>query len=219
MWKRLVAIVIGLVPAVVIGSFLLKVTDVTYMKLFTYIFLAPLILLQSLGYRKSLGLRRHVAGAFGVLVGFLYSLTTISGPPLAMVFNNDNFEKEDFRAAMAIIRTIESSTTLVAYYFFGIFNAESLKLFAWIAPGVIVSMSLGAFLLGKLDPSVFRRLCISVDVWIIAFGLTRSILVYKWLPSFICYFVFLFLVFFDGVVLFRFLKRGNFGFLAKKETC
>jgi uncharacterized membrane protein YfcA len=215
MWKRLGAIIVGLIPAVVVGSFLLKITDVTYLKLVTYCLLVPLIYLQAIGFRKALGLRKRIGLAFGALVGLLYSLTTISGPPIAIALNNERFGKKDFRAAMGIIRTVESGTTLIAYYFLGIFTFESLKLFLWITPGVVLSMAFGAFFLGKLEPTVFRRMCITLDVWIISFGLLRSVLGFNWLPNWACYFIFVFLILFDGVLLHRFFKRRHYGSLVK----
>ena len=50
------------------------------------------------------------AGAiFGVGVGVLYSVTTISGPPLAIALNNQGFAKREFRAALGFVRLAESS--------------------------------------------------------------------------------------------------------------
>ena len=54
----------------------------------------------------------------------LYSVTTISGPPLAIVLNNQGFTKKDFRAALGFIRLAESSLTAVAYVYVGLFSAE-----------------------------------------------------------------------------------------------
>ena len=41
---------------------------------------------------------------FGAGLGFLYSVTTISGPPLAIMLNNQGLAKKDFRAALGIGR-------------------------------------------------------------------------------------------------------------------
>ena len=45
----------------------------------------------------------------GTGIGALYSVTTISGPPLALMLNNQGFVREDFRASLAIIRIAEST--------------------------------------------------------------------------------------------------------------
>ena len=41
--------------------------------------------------------------AFGAGVGVLYSVTTISGPPLAIALNNQGLEKREFRAALGVV--------------------------------------------------------------------------------------------------------------------
>mgnify|MGYP003693689389 CR=1 FL=1 len=44
----------------------------------------------------------------------LYSVTTISGPPLAVALSNQGLAKQEFRAALGIIRLAESSMTAVS---------------------------------------------------------------------------------------------------------
>ena len=45
---------------------------------------------------------------FGTGVGLLYSLTTISGPPLALMLNNQGLAKREFRAALGFVRLAEA---------------------------------------------------------------------------------------------------------------
>ena len=60
--------------------------------------LLPLILLQAAGYRRPIRSERSAGLVFGGGLGVLYSVTTISGPPLAIMLNNQGFAKKDFRA-------------------------------------------------------------------------------------------------------------------------
>ena len=64
----------------------------------------------------------------------LYSVTTISGPPLAIMLNNQGLAKRDFRAALGLVRLAESSMTAAAYPYAGLFTATSLALIPWILP-------------------------------------------------------------------------------------
>ena len=59
---------------------------------------------------------------FGGGVGVLYSVTTISGPPLAVMLSNQGLTKQDFRAALGFIRLAESSFTAVAYDYAGLYT-------------------------------------------------------------------------------------------------
>jgi len=172
---RVKTILIGLVPAIVLGGYFLHAVDVNTIKLLTYGALAPAILLQSYGFRRPIQTDGKPGYVFGGFVGLLYSMTTISGPPLALALNNEGYEKDDFRAAIALIRLVESSFTAVTYAAFGIFTLESLKLCAWMVPGVVVAMPLGALVLRRVDQTTFRRGCISFDSWLIAFGLYKTL--------------------------------------------
>ena len=68
---------------------------------------------------------------FGTALGVLYSVTTISGPPLAILFNNQGLVKNEFRAGLALVRVAESSVTAIVYYQLGLFIPESENLL-WV---------------------------------------------------------------------------------------
>lgn len=81
-WWRVAPILIGLVVGVAIGSYILSLVHPAWVKFVTYIMLLPLILLQAAGIRKPIKAEKAIAIPFGVGIGTLYSVTTISGPPL-----------------------------------------------------------------------------------------------------------------------------------------
>ena len=172
-WKRLVPIVLGLFPGIVLGALLLSTVNPEWLKLFVYTSLLPLILLQAAGVRRPVRLTPALGAPFGTGLGILYSLTTISGPPLALLFNNQGLVKQEFRAALGMIRVAESTLTALAYYHLGLFTAPSLRLLPWIVPAVAVGVPIGAVLIRRLDAEVFRRICMSFDAWIVGFGLSK----------------------------------------------
>ena len=172
-YKRVLPIMLGLLPGVFFGSNLVASLHPAWIKFFTYIFLLPLIFFQAAGIRRPIQSETLVGLPFGAGVGFLYSVTTISGPPLALLFNNQGLVKKDFRAALGIIRVAESSTTAIAYAHLGLFTRESMGLVPYIVPSVIVGIPVGTFLIRRLDPDAFRRICMSFDIYVVAFGLSR----------------------------------------------
>ena len=175
-WKRVAPILIGLVIGIAGGSHILSSANPAWVKFFTYVVLLPLILLQAAGLRRPLRSERAVGVPFGAGVGVLYSLTTISGPPLALLFNNQGFRKDEFRAALSLIRVAESSLTAVAYYFLGLYSFESSSLLVALAPSVAVGIPLGFYLIRRMRAETFRRICMSFDAWIVGFGLSRVLL-------------------------------------------
>ena len=133
---RAMPIIIGLIPGILIGSYLLTSVNPGVLKFWTYVVLLPLILSQAAGYRRPIHSERAVGVPLGVGVGVLYSTTTISGPPLAMLFNNQGVEKNEFRAALGTVRIVETTVTAVVYCFLGLFTSRSIHLLMPIAPAV-----------------------------------------------------------------------------------
>ena len=171
-WRRVLPIVIGLAPGVLIGTALVSQVNPGWLKFGTFIVLLPLILVQAAGYRRPIQSERSVGLAFGGGVGVLYSVTTISGPPLAVMLSNQGLTKTDFRAALGFIRLAESLFTAVAYYYAGLYTVESFGLIPYILPSILVGVPIGAFLIQRIRPETFRRVCMSFDAWVVGFGLS-----------------------------------------------
>jgi uncharacterized membrane protein YfcA len=170
---RVLPLSIGLIPGVIIGAALLGRVSATDAKLVAYGVLLPLILFQASGKRWPLRNERTASVPLGAGVGMLYGLTTISGPPLALFWNNQGLAKEDFKVALALVRSIESVSALIAYAYLGLFTHESAHLIPYLAPGVLVGFPLGHWLIRKVSSDTFRRVCLSFDAYLVSFGLGR----------------------------------------------
>jgi uncharacterized membrane protein YfcA len=170
-FRRVLPIIAALIPAVVIGSIALTVIAPVWVRFLVYVTILPLILVQAAGLRRPIRSERMAGVPLGAGVGLLYSITTISGPPIALFFNNQGLVKNEFKAAIAQIRIVESYTTILAYYSLGLFTATSLQLFTYVAPPVLVGIPLGFLIVKRLGAEVFRRLCMSFDAWIVGYGL------------------------------------------------
>ena len=203
-WKRVIPILAGLFVGVIAGSQLLPRANPEWLKFFTYATVLPLILLQAAGVRRPIQAERLIGVPFGAGVGVLYSLTTISGPPLALMFNNQGYVKEEFRASLGIIRVAESSLTLIAYYWLGLFSAASSEILASIIPSVAIGIPLGAYLVRQMPVETFRRICMSFDAWIVGFGLSRVLIVLQLLGRPAAYGVWLSVAIFDLYLLYLF---------------
>jgi uncharacterized membrane protein YfcA len=172
-WPRIRPIVVGLVPGVLAGTRLLNDLDPDWLKLYTYLALLAPILFQAAGVRRPIRSERSAGLVFGAGLGVLYSVTTISGPPLAIALNNQGLAKHEFRAALGVIRLAESSFTLITYLVYGLVVRESIALVSWILPSVLIGVPIGAQLIRRMRSETFRRVCMSFDAWIVAFGLSR----------------------------------------------
>jgi uncharacterized membrane protein YfcA len=175
-WRRVCPILIGLLPGIAIGAYVLALLQPGWIKLGTYTVILPLILIQAAGWRRPIRSTWLVGVPFGTGLGVLYSVTTISGPPLAILFNNQGLVKNEFRAGLALVRVAESSVTALVYYQLGLFIAESANLLLVFIPSVLVGIPLGAYFMRHVDSETFRRICMSFDAWVVGFGLSRVLI-------------------------------------------
>ena len=206
-WKRVLPILVGLLPGVMAGSYLLSSVYPGWLKCFTYALLLPLILLQAAGVRRPLRYEKAVGFPFGAGIGVLYALTTISGPPLALLCNNQGFVKEEFRAALALVRVTESTLTATVYGFLGLYSASSTGLLCSIVPSVMVGVPLGAYMIRRMDAETFRRICMSFDAWVVGFGFSRVLIDLKLVASPMAYLGLLAAALLDGYLLYDYFTK------------
>jgi uncharacterized membrane protein YfcA len=168
---RVMPVMVGLIPGVMAGTYFIATANPAWLKFWTFVVLLPLILLQAAGFRHPIKSERPAGLALGSGVGVLYAVTTISGPPLAAMLTNQGLAKEEFRAAIGLIRLAESSMTAVAYWHVGLYSAESFALIPYIVPSLFVGVPIGGWLIRQVRPETFRRVCMSFDAWVVAFGI------------------------------------------------
>lgn len=182
-WRRVFPILVGLLPGIGLGALILAWVEPGWVKLITYAIILPLILVQAAGWRRPLKSTWLISLPFGGAIGVLYSVTTISGPPLAILFNNQGLVKDEFRAGLALVRAVESSVTAIVYWQLGLFVRESVPLLPVFAVGMLVGIPLGAYAIRRMDAETFRRICMSFDAWVVGFGLSRVLIELELVPS------------------------------------
>jgi len=203
-WKRMIPIVVGLLPGVILGTSIVTSLPGAWLKLWTYLVLLPLILLQAAGVRRPIQAEKAVGYPFGFGLGVLYSMTTISGPPLALLLNNQGLGKREFRASLGFIRLAESSFTAIAYLSAGLITKQSNLLIPQILPSVLIGVPLGAALIRQMKVETFRRICMSFDAWIVGFGVSSVLRDTRLVAGGAAYLFLLGVIIVDGVLLYRF---------------
>lgn len=206
-WLRVAPIVVGLVPGVMVGTLVVSTVSPEWLKFGTYLVLLPLILLQAAGWRRPIKAERAAGFVFGGGVGVLYSVTTISGPPLAIALNNQGVAKQEFRAALGFVRLAESSMTAVAYLYAGFFTMESIRLIPIILPSILIGVPIGTVLIRHIRHETFRRVCMSFDAWIVAFGVSVLLRQLGLVPGYWAFGVLVAVLVLDACLMYRFFTK------------
>jgi uncharacterized membrane protein YfcA len=205
-WKRVFPILVGLLPGIGLGALILTSVHPSWIKLGTYAVIFPLILTQAAGLRKPIKSTWLSGLPFGTALGVLYSVTTISGPPLAILFNNQGLVKDEFRAGLALVRVFESCATAVVYYQLGLFLADSTNVLLTFIPSVVIGIPLGSYFIRRLDAETFRRICMSFDAWVVGFGFSRVLIDLKLIDSPWAYSVMIVAILIDSYLLYIFFQ-------------
>jgi uncharacterized membrane protein YfcA len=205
--------VVGLAPGIVVGTLILSRVNPGWLRFLTFVALLPLILLQAAGYRRPIRSERAAGLVFGGGLGVLYSVTTISGPPLAVVLSNQGLAKQEFRAALGLVRVSESLLTAVAYAYAGLYTRESFALIPQILPSIAIGVPIGAVIIRHVRPETFRRVCMSFDAWVVAFGLSTLLRELRLVDSGAAYLVVVAVGLLDIWLLYRFFtgRPGSIG--------
>jgi uncharacterized membrane protein YfcA len=192
-WHRARPVVTTLLPGVILGTFGLTYLAVNDVKVVVYATLLPLVLLQLIGIYRPFKNERRGGLAVGPGIGFLYALTTISGPPLALFLRNQGMSKNEFRCAIAQIRMAESSLTLGTYFVFSslfganLISAPAVGLLPILILPVLVGIPLGTLLLRSVSPEFFRRFVMAIDAVLVSYGLSRVLVSLRVISSEIAY--------------------------------
>lgn len=205
---RVLPMMLASLPGIALGVTLLKTASPNTLRFATYLVLLPLVLLQAAGLRRPLskGSRAELPVGFGI--GILYSCTTISGPPLGLLFNNQGLAQDEFRAAISLFRITESIATGIAFSLLSVYTPASVSLALQILPCILLGLPLGRLAMSMIDPESFRRICMAADAWLISFGLSRLLTTYGGITARLAYAPMIGVILLDGFILSRFfLKR------------
>jgi uncharacterized membrane protein YfcA len=208
-WRRVWPIVVGLGPGVIVGTAIVSSVSPGWLKLGTYCVLLPLILLQAAGIRRPIRREQSVGLAFGSGLGVLYAVTTISGPPLAILLNNQGLAKRDFRAALGVVRLAESTMTALAYAYAGLYSRESAALIPLILPSILIGVPIGTVLIRHVRSEPFRRICMSFDAWVVGFGVSTLIQQLQIVPGPPAFLVLAAVIVIDAVMLYQFFSADR----------
>jgi len=187
--SRAMPVVTTLLPGVLLGSLGLSYLAVNDVKVVVYLVLLPMVVVQLLGLRRPFTNERRGGSIIGPGIGFLYSLTTISGPPLAVFFRNQGLSKNEFRCTLAQVRVAESGLTLTTYFLFteflgaNLISEPSLGLIPFLLIPVLIGVPAGAWLVGRVSRDAFTRFVMAMDGLVVSFGLSQVIVKLKWVGS------------------------------------
>jgi hypothetical protein len=105
------------------------------------------------------------------------------------------------------VRLAESSMTAVAYLYAGLYSVQSFQLIPLMLPSILIGVPIGAFIIHHVRPETFRRVCMSFDAWVVAFGISTLLRLLDIVPGRSAYLVLAGVIVIDAVMMYRFFSR------------
>jgi hypothetical protein len=99
--------------------------------------------------------------------------------------------------------------TAGAYLAAGLFTTQSLALVPWILPSVVIGVPVGALIIERVPAETFRRVCMSFDAWVVAFGVSTLLHELHLVENAAAYLVMTVVVAIDAWLLYRFFSVGR----------
>ena len=97
--------------------------------------------------------------------------------------------------------------TAAAYWYAGLFTAQSAALIPWILPSILIGVPIGAALISRVPAETFRRVCMSFDAWIVGFGISTLLQKLNVVPGPSAFLVLAIVVLIDVWLLYVFFSR------------
>lgn len=95
-------------------------------------------------------------GIAGFISGFLKGCVSISGPPIVLFLSNEGYEKNEFKANLALYSTIINILTILMYIISGILKRNMVSTIGLNSLAIIVGSFIGLHISKKIDDKYFR---------------------------------------------------------------
>lgn len=157
-WGRIYPLLIGAVPGIPIGTYLLKTLEASPM----YIFLGSVLTAYSLygilfkGTMKEL--KKSWPYLFGFLAGILGGAVAASGPPVIVYTFLQPWDKDKIKVTLQGFFVVTGLLTLASFIYHGLIGRQVLELSGIALPFMIGGTLAGSFFYGKLAEASYRKL-------------------------------------------------------------
>jgi len=144
-WRKIMPLLVGCLPGVVLGIGLLKKTDEALLSL-----LLGLLLVVYGGFRLLFtvhprGVHRGWAYVAGFATGAISGAFSAGGPPTIIYTTLTGWNKDEIKATLSGFFFISGVLTAIGHGASGLTTVTVLRFFAATAPAVLIGVAIGAF--------------------------------------------------------------------------
>jgi uncharacterized membrane protein YfcA len=175
-WKRVLLLMGGAIPGMVLGVMVLTSVPVDTLKLGLSIFVLVAAALLFQGWKLKTRANDKGTFAVGIISGITNGAVGMGGLPVALFLTADGDSPTKIRAAVTAYFFLLDMVGLVLFSQAGIVSAESFSMALVAFPVLVIGMVLGTRHFLGATPAGFRRVTLFMLMGIALAGIVRSLL-------------------------------------------
>ena len=172
-WKEIYPLLLGFLPGLFAGVFLLKIADKELIQLIVGLFLLVYSIYCLVFKNTIIRLAKTWSYVFGFFSGFLNGAIGAGGPPIIIYSSLQTWEKDKSKVTLQGFLIIACLITFSAYSISGIINFISIKYFLLCLPSFWGGILSGSYLYKYLNEISYQKIVFSI------LGILGVLLIFK----------------------------------------
>jgi uncharacterized membrane protein YfcA len=157
-YKEISPLVVSGIVGMILGTYFLVSLDSAAIKLAIGTVTILFTLASLMGVNRKISNTKNASIPIGLISGVLGGLTSISGPPIVLFFNNQNVEKTIFRANLIAYFFSMYIATVPAYFFGNLITVDLLGLSVVLVPIMFLGAIIGIRASKKVNEAAFKKI-------------------------------------------------------------
>jgi uncharacterized membrane protein YfcA len=157
-YKEISPLVVSGIVGMILGTYFLVSLDSDAIRLAIGIVTLLFTLASLMGVKREISNARTASIPVGLISGVLGGLTSISGPPVILFFNNQNVEKTVFRANLIAYFFSIYLATVPSYFFGNLLTLDLLGSSIVMVPIMFLGANIGIRASKKVNEILFKKI-------------------------------------------------------------
>jgi uncharacterized membrane protein YfcA len=161
-FKKIMTLIIASIVGLPIGTYLLINTDTTILKLTVGVLVSGFAILRMVGW--TFPIKREILGQsiVGFLCGLFGAAVSITGPPVALFYQNQSLNKKEFRGSMASYFLVLYLLSMVTFYISGVLTTDRIMQSIYLVPAMIIGLTVGSIFSHYVSEELFKKIALAI---------------------------------------------------------
>jgi len=161
-FRKILPLVVASLVGLPIGVFILKNANVQYLKLGIGILVASFAMLQLLNVKFQIKKEVMAQTVVGFLCGILVTATSINGPPVALFYANQNVNKNEFKAKLAVYFLILGLMSIATLIYSDVLTLQRFQSTIILVPSMLIGFFIGLTFSHYVSESLFKKIALAI---------------------------------------------------------